>query len=156
MAPAAYWFFLATLPAAGLIARLASARLPLAPFAYRLRPDETLFAVGALLALGFHCAAMFFQGRVAAVPGLDGAAEAVADLGTVSQLAFWVPAILLLVGLRRVWLSAFAALAFALIAVGVTMYWSLGLTAHLATIAIAVAITVGIAAGFVRPPDSRS
>jgi len=155
VAPAAYWFFLAALPAAGLVARVASARLPLAPLAYRLRPVESLLAVGALIALGFHCSAMFFPAEVEALPGLEGPAEAVADLGTASQLAYWLPAVVLVVGVRRVWRSALVALTAVLVVVGVTMFWSFGLSAHLAAIAAAVAITVAIAAGLVRTPTGQ-
>ncbi len=156
MAPAAYWFSLAVLPAAGLIARLSFAQLPFAPLAYRLRPIELLLAVGALVALGFHCSAMFFPAEVEAIPGLEGPAEAVADLGTASQLAYWLPAVVLLVGLRRIWLPALATLTAVLVVVGVTMFWSFGLSAHLAAIAAAVAITIAIAAGLVRAPAGRA
>lgn len=156
MAPAAYWFSLAVLPAAGLIARFSFGQLPFAPLAYRLRPIELLLAVGALVALGFHCSAMFFPAEVEAIPGLEDPAEAVADLGTASQLAYWLPAVVLLVGLRRVWLPALAALTAVLVVVGVTMFWSFGLSAHLAAIAAAVTITIAIAAGLVRAPAGRA
>ncbi len=156
MAPAAYWFSLAVLPAAGLIARFSFAQLPFAPLAYRLRPSELLLAVGALVALAFHCSAMFFPAEAEAIPGLEGPAEAVADLGTVSQLAYWLPAVVLLVSLRRVWLPALAALTTVLVVVGVTMFWSFGLSAHLAAIAAAVTITIAIAAGLVRAPAGRA
>lgn len=152
MAPAPYWVFLVALIAAGIAARLASSRLPVSSLAHRLGPAEAALAVSALLLLGFHCGAMFFTAEVASVPGLSRPAGAVDDLGRASQLVYWLPALALLLSLRRAWRPALGALAAALAAVGVTMFWSFGLTAHLAALATAVAATVALAAGFVGAP----
>jgi len=101
-------------------------------------------ALVALLALGFHCAAMFFQSVTLAVPGTDGAVRAVNELGTVSQVAFWVPALLLVLALRRAWTPLLLVETCALIAVGVTMFWNYGLSVHLVAIAVSVAVTVTV------------
>jgi hypothetical protein len=101
-------------------------------------------AVVSLLALGFHCAAMFFPAAADNLPQADGIAEAVRDLGRTSQIAYWVPAALLLLALRRAWPPALAAEACALLAIGVTMFWSFGLNAHLVAIAGSVTMTLAV------------
>jgi hypothetical protein len=78
------------------------------------------------------------------VAGADGLAEAVRDLGAVSQIAYWVPAALLLLVLRRAWTPVLAAEATVLTLVGVTMFWSFGLTTHLVAVAGSVAVTSAV------------
>ena len=107
------------------------------------RIDLALAAV-ALLALGFHCTAMFFPSVVAAVPGAGGAAGTVRELGVASQAAYWVPSVLLLFALRRAWAPLLVAETVVLLAVGATMFWDFGLPAHLAAIAASVAVTVAV------------
>ena len=133
-----YWSTLAVLVGAGLAVRIVRGG-PLLPARTVVlgRIDLALTAV-ALLALGFHCAAMFFPSVVAAVPGTDGSAGTVRGLGAASQAAYWVPGVLLLFALRRGWSPLLVAETVALLAVGATMFWDFGLPAHLAAIAASV------------------
>ena len=55
-----------------------------------------------------------------------------------------MPAALLLFAPRRVWAPLLVAEAAALVAVDATMFWDLGLLAHLAAIAGSVAVTVAV------------
>lgn len=126
----------------------------------RLGRVDLLVAAAALAALGFHCAAMFFPSAVAAVPGADGLAERVRDFGAASQVEYWLPAGLLVLALRHAWRPLLVVEAAVLAAVGVTMFWSFGLEAHLTAIAAAFVVTaiLALAAGsfvFVRQPGDR-
>jgi hypothetical protein len=138
-----YWAALGILTVAALVVR-AVHRGPVSRHVVALAGRDLGLAAVCVLALGFHCAAMFFPAATDAVPGADGIAEAVRDLGAASQVAYWVPAALLLVALRRAWTPVLAAEAGALLAVGVTMFWSVGLTVHLIAIAGSVAMTLAV------------
>lgn len=121
----------------------------------RLGRVDLAVAGAALATLGFHCGAMFFPSAVAVVPGTDGLAESVRDFGAVSQVEYWVPAGMLVVALRRAWRPLLVGQAAVLATVGVTMFWSFGLNAHLTAIAAAFLITaaVALAAGRRRPAE---
>jgi hypothetical protein len=108
-----------------------------------------------VLALVVHCTAMFFPSQTEAVPGLGGVVDPIGDLGLTSQLAYAIPAAILVAALRRSWRPAIAFLAAALTAVGVTMYWSFGLNTHLAAIAFAVTGLLALTAGGLRVPRVR-
>lgn len=144
MADYQYWGALVVLVAAGLGTRFVRGR-PLLP-ARTFVPGRLDLAGAsvALVALGFHCAAMFFPSLVEVVPGTDRAAGMVRELGATSQAAYWIPAGLLLLALRRAWPPLLIAEAVALLAVGATMFWDFGLPAHLAAIAGSVAVTVAV------------
>lgn len=139
-----FWSALVVLVVAGLAVRLLRGSPVLPTRMFALGRGDLVVAVVALLALGFHCAAMFFPTVVAAVPGTGGAAEAVRRLGAASQVAYWVPAVLLLFALRRAWAPLLVAETAVLVAVGATMFWDFGLPAHLAAIAASVAVTVAV------------
>lgn len=128
------------------------------PLSSRLLPLGRLdlaLVVVTLLALGFHCAAMFFPAAVAAVPASDDAAEAVRDLGAASQAAYWLPAGVLVLALRRAWTPLLVAEVSVLLAVGITMFWSFSLTTHLVTIAGSVVVTAAVLATATYRPAVR-
>lgn len=150
-----YWYLLIVIAAVGMLGRFASNALPITAIAYRLRPGEAVLAFGSLLALGVHCFAMFFPSQARAVPGLDTVVDPIRQLGVASQLAYAIPATILVLAVRRSWRPGPVALAVALTAVGVTMYWSFGLNTHLTTIAIVVAVSVALMAGTLRAPSLR-
>lgn len=121
------------------------ARRPLLPHqAKPLRAWEASVAAVSLLALVFHCLAMFFAGWIDLVPFLRAPAAAVRAMGTASQLAYWVPGVVLVIAVRRVQPLALAVLFVTMIGVGVTMYRGFALTTHLAWLAAAVASVVVI------------
>ena len=138
-----YWAGLGTVTVLALVLRVVH-RGPMSQHVVALTRLDIGLAVGGVLALGFHCGAMFFPDATDNVLGAAGAAEAVRDLGTASQVAYWVPAAVLLVALRRVWTPLLAAEAGVLLAVGVTMFWSFGLSVHLVAIAASVATTAAV------------
>lgn len=111
--------------------------------------------MAALLALGFHCAAMFFPPVVDAIPGLQGPASAIRALGPVSQIAYWVPAAIVVIALRRVWLPVLAAESAALLVVGITMFGPFALAIHLAAIAAAIVVTLALGVALVYPESVR-
>jgi hypothetical protein len=151
-----FWSALLAVSVAGVGVRVL-ARRPLLPrLAKELGRWELAVAGASLLALVFHCLAMFFAGWVDVVPFLRAPAAAIRAMGTVSQVAYWVPAALLLVAVRRVWPIAVAVLAVMLAGVGVTMYWPFALTTHLAWIAAAVVEVVVIASVLVRARPSTT
>lgn len=151
-----YWAFLVVIAALGIAMRLGYGQPLLRRRAVRVAPLELALAVAALIALGFHCAAMFFPSFVDAIPGMQAPAEAIRRLGAASQAAYWIPATLLIVALRRAWWLAVIAETAALLAVGVTMYGSFTLAVHLVAIAAVVALTVAVAVVLLAPVPSRT
>lgn len=138
-----YWVALGIVAVAALVGRAVHGGPMSRHVVVLARADVGLAAV-CVLALGFHCAAMFFPAATDRIPGAAGIAEAVRDLGAASQVAYWVPAALLILALRRAWIPVLAAEAGVLLAVGVTMFWSFGLTVHLVAIAGSVAMTSAV------------
>jgi len=105
----------------------------------------------AVAVLVFHCAAMFFADWVDAVPFAEAPADAVRALGPASQVAYWVPAVALVIALRRVWPPALGLLIVTLVGVGYTMFVPYALTTHLAWLGAAVGSWVLIATALVFP-----
>ena len=138
-----FWVALAIVPAVAFAVRVLNRR-PLSARVLPLSRLDIALVVVTLLALGFHCAAMFLPAAVAAVPLSDGAAEAVRDLGAASQAAYWIPAGALVLALRRAWPPLLVAEVSVLLAVGITMFWSFSLTTHLVTIAGSVVVTAAV------------
>lgn len=138
-----------------LLARLARRGPLLGSRARVMRSWELgLFGIS-LAALVFHCAAMFAPDVVAAL-GLDAPAAVARDLDDpIGQLAYWVPAVTLVLAIRRLWWPAPATLSLAAFAVGWTMYAGFTLNEHLATIAVMVIAIALILASLIRAP-SRS
>ena len=140
--PAAYWYSLLALVVGSWLVRLV-VRRPLG--GSRARPLafwESALAAVALVALVFHCGAMFFTSQVDAIPFASGAESAINDLGLSSKLAYALPAALFVLAVRRLWPLAVAVLALSLSAVGVTMYKWWGLNVHLTAIATAITVIV--------------
>lgn len=135
-----------------LLARLVRGD-PLLPSRARvMRPgDLGLFGVS-LAALVFHCAAMFSPDVVASL-GLDAPAAIARDLNDpIGQVAYWVPAVTLVVSIRGLWWPAPVLLSVAAFAVGWTMYAGFTLNEHLATIAFAVITIALITASLMNMP----
>jgi len=134
-------------------ARFLSAGLPLRGLARRITlPDAALIVAGAI-GLAFHCVAMFFRRVVDPLPGADAVISDIRALGTSSIIWYVVPAVLVLLGLRRVHPAALAVAALAFVAVGVTMYDEGPLDIHLAAIFTSVVILALIPATLVLPPS---
>lgn len=106
----------------------------------------------AVLALVMHCAVMFFAPWTDALPGGRVVGDAVRGMGATSQWAYWVPALALLVALRRVWWPGLAALGMALLGVGVTMFWPFALATHLAWLAAVILVGVVVLNSLVAAP----
>ncbi len=147
--------FFATLAAVStlvLLARLVRRGPLLGSRARVLRPWELALFAASLAALVFHCAAMFSPDVVASL-GLDVPAAIARDLNDpIGQLAYGVPAVTLILAVRRLWWPAPTALSVAFFAVGWTMYTDFTLNEHLATIAVAVIAIALISASLVRIP----
>jgi hypothetical protein len=151
----AYVTLLIATVAAIVVARLVLAPLPLRRVAARLSvSDAVLIGVGTA-GLAFHCGAMFFRATVERSPGVHSAVRSINAMGTSSKLWFIVPALLVVIGLRRQYPIALFVLAAALVAVGVTMYDDGPLRTHLNAIFIAVVVLAGVASVLVVPPWSR-
>jgi hypothetical protein len=125
-------------------------------FATTLTATDTTLITAGIGGLTFHCGAMFFRSTIERIPGTMSAINTVDAMGTASRLWFIVPAILLVIGLRRLRPVAVLAVAAALAAVGVTMYDHGPLRTHLTAIFVAVVILAGVGATLVRPPWRRS
>lgn len=134
--------------------RLAAPAVPPARLARPMSYAELALTAVGLLGLILHCTAMFFMPVVAEIPGTGAILEQVNGMGAASMIWYAVPAVLLLVGLRRQRMAAVAVLAVALLAVGVTMSNGSALSIHLATIFAAAVVIAGILSLLVLPPWS--
>lgn len=137
--------------ALALAARLLLASLPLRS-AVRLDIGLAVLVGLGLAGLVGHCAAMFYTDLVLTISGTDSYVDAVNAAGVASRLLYAVPALIMLVGLRRLPVPALAVLVLAFVAVGVTMYDGSAITTHLATILVSVVALTGCLAGWVRLP----
>ncbi|MBN9618669.1 MAG: hypothetical protein J0H43_02915 [Actinobacteria bacterium] len=116
--------------------------------------DVVLVVLG-MLGLAAHCGSMFYRSSVQTLPGAARAVAEIDALGTASIIAFAVPAGLLLLGLRRIYLPALALVALALAAVGTTMYDNGPLTAHRTAIFVTVTLLTLCAATLIEGPHNR-
>jgi hypothetical protein len=130
--------------------------LSLRPLSVPLRATDAVLAGLGVLGLAFHCGAMFFRSVVEALPGSAAAISQVNALGTASIAWYVVPAVLLLVGLRRQHPVVLAVVLVALVAVGVTMYDGGPLAVHLAAIFASVVVLAGVAASLLPVPRRRA
>ncbi|WP_427134084.1 hypothetical protein [Pseudarthrobacter sp. S9] len=135
-----------------LLSRLLVPALPLKRLAARLTAVEFALAASGLFGLILHCASMFFEPLVAAIPGSAPVIGQINSMGTASVIWYVVPSLLLLTGLRRQNVVALALLAAALLAVGVTMYNGTALPIHLNTVFAAGVTTAAIMFLLVVPP----
>ncbi|MGI8790568.1 MAG: hypothetical protein ACR2I4_06735, partial [Actinomycetota bacterium] len=142
------WWGLGGVIIAGAVVRLVNRRPVVGRRSVGLRRGEMTLAIISLVALAFHCGAMFFS-AIRSLPGLSMPADVIRDLGQISQIAYWLPAAALLMTLRRVWPPLLVLEAAALLAVGITMFLPIGLSIHLGTIAVSVVVTVVLVVGFV-------
>ena len=92
--------------------------------------DAALIGVGAA-GLAFHCYAMFFRRTAEHLPGVHSAIRSINAMGTSSRVWFIVPALLVVIGLRRQNPVVVLVVAATLVAVGVTMYDHGPLRTHL-------------------------
>lgn len=104
-----------------------------------------------VLALVFHCTAMFFGPWVDAIPGAQGPADAVRGLGATSQIAYWLPAATLVLAVRRIWWPGLLLLVITAVGVGITMYWLFALTTHLGWLAAFIVVGSAISATLLGP-----
>lgn len=136
-----------------LTARLLVPSLPLRRTAVTLSATEVAATLLGLVTLAFHCGAMFFQGLTERLPATDGVIEAIRALGNASILWYAVPALLMMLGLRRLPWLALSSVGLALLAVGVTMYDGGPLETHLTAIFVAVSLlAVVLATSMILPP----
>ncbi|WP_218221863.1 hypothetical protein [Nesterenkonia sp. Act20] len=147
---------LAAVVLALLVLRLVIPGLPPRRVARRLSWLDLFLTVIGVLGLVLHCASMFFRPLVAAIPGTDGLISQINSLGTASVIWYVIPAVFVMVGLRRQHWIALVSLAAALLAVGITMYNGTALSTHLDTIFVAglmIAATVFLLS---MPPWART
>jgi len=84
---------------------LARVVLPVLPWrraSVQLHPVDVVLAVLGLLGMAFHCGAMFYRSTILSLPGTETAVTHINALGVVSIVAFAAPAVLLIMGLRRI------------------------------------------------------
>lgn len=130
--------------------------LPLQSIAVPVTITDAVLTGAGVLGLTFHCGAMFSRSLVDWLPGTGSAIREIGALGTASIIWYVVPALLVLLGLRRQHRVALASAALALAAVGITMYDSGSLTAHLTTIFITVVILSAVVTALMLPPPGRN
>ena len=150
--------FLLTLGAAVALLlglRLLLPGLPLRGRTVRLRLADAALVAGGSVLLAFHCIAMFFTSLAERVPGTETAIQDINALGTASLIWYVVPAIAVLLGLRRLPWGALSGGAVALLLIGITMYNGGPLDQHLVTIWIGVVLLAAILATLVAPPTTR-
>ncbi len=136
--------------------RLLLPGLPLRDRAVTLTVAELALTLCGLAILTFHCGAMFFTAATQRIPGTDGAIGDIRALGTISLVWYVLPALLVLLGLRRLPLLALVVVGVALLAIGVTMYDGGSLETHLVAIFAGVVALTVVMATLVRPPRRDS
>jgi len=146
---------LAVICALIVVARFALPQLPFAQAGVRVGLAEVALLVVGVLGLTFHCTAMFSRQLFVGIPAARPLVDAVNGMGIASVALYVVPAVLLLIGLRRQHLIAVAVMALALIAVGLTMYLGSPLRLHLGSIFLAVVALVSVLSLLVRGPWHR-
>ena len=139
-----------------LLARLMVPQLPLAGRSVRLSWVDAVLLLCGVVGLAFHCAAMFYRPLFDGIGPLAPLVDMVNEMNGASIILFVVPALLVLIGLRRHYRVALAVLALTLLVVGVTMYAGSPLNVHLGAIFVAVVALVGHVALFVIPPWQRA
>ncbi|QNE45654.1 hypothetical protein F1C58_01080 [Glaciihabitans sp. INWT7] len=135
-----------------VVARFVLPQVPLARAGVRVSATEVAFLGLGIVGLTFHCTAMFFRQVFSGMPAVRPLVDAVNGMGAASIALYVVPAVLLLIGLRRQHRIALAVMTLALIAVGLTMYLGSPLRLHLASIFLAVVLLVGVLSLLVRGP----
>jgi hypothetical protein len=117
--------------------------------------DAGVLVAGSLL-LAFHCIAMFFVSLAERVPGTDSVIQDIRALGTASVVWYVVPAVAVLLALRRLHWSAIGVAALALLWIGVTMYNGGPLDQHLVAIWVGVVLLAAVLATLAMPPTTSA
>jgi hypothetical protein len=138
-----------------LLARLVLPQLPVSRVAVRITPGDAVLVGLGTVGLAFHCTAMFSRHLFDVIPVAKPLVEAVNAMSLTSIVLYVVPALLLLIGLRRQHWVALTTMALALIAVGLTMYLGSPLRLHLITIFISVVVLVGVVSLLIKAPWNR-
>lgn len=146
-----FWGALLSVAVLAVVARRFADRPLLGRLATPTGRPALLVAGLSVLALVFHCTAMFFGPWVDAIPGAQGPADAVRDLGTASQIVYWLPAATLVLAVRRIWWPGLLLLITAAAGGGVTMYWPVALTTHLGWLATFIVVGSAISATLLGP-----
>lgn len=102
--------------------------------------------------LVLHCTAMFDRALLTALPGSGTYIDAVNGMGAASVVLYVLPAVLVLIGLRRQPRVAVGLLAAVLAAVAVTMYDHGQLAAHLTAIFGSAVLLAAVLALFAQSP----
>ena len=136
--------------------RFLLAGLPVRGLAVRLRIPDAALLGGGLVVLAFHCITMFFTSLAERVPGTTTAIQDIRALGTASVIWYVLPAVAVLLGLRRLHPAALGVAAVALLMVGITMYNGGSLEQHLVAIWVGVVLLAAVLATQVRPPTARA
>jgi len=150
-----FWSLLAGVAVLVMVTRLVVGR-PLLPHrAVLLTRAELVLATVCVLALGFHCGAMFFAPWTDALPGGQAFGDSVRAMGSASEWAYWVPAAALMLALSRIPWPALVLLGATLIGVGMTMFRPSPIEIHLAWIATAVLLLALISSSLIGRPAPR-
>lgn len=143
---------LAAVVASLLVVRLLLPGLPVESRAVRLSFTEGGVVVGGVTVLAFHCAAMFFTSLAELVPGTTTAIDDIQALGNTSLAWYALPAVSVVLGLRRLPRGALSVVVLALVSIGFTMYNSGPLSQHLFTLWTGMVILAAVLSTLVRPP----
>lgn len=138
-------------------ARFVVPALPLASAAALSRGDRVVAVLG-MAGLVLHCTSMFALPLLSWVPGSETVTHPINALGAASVVWYVVPAVLTVVGLRRVPWPVLAVDVAALAFVGITMYDGAPLRLHLTSILTLIVVLAATLSAFVTigPPRSRA
>lgn len=139
-----------------LILRLVLPQLPLRRLAVRLTVIDSALLVVGVAGLAFHCLAMFSRQIFEPLPAVRPLVALVNSPGIPTIVLFAVPALLVLVALRRQQRLAGAIIALALLAVGMTMYVVGSLQVHLVTIFASAVLLAAVVAFLTIAPWRRA
>jgi hypothetical protein len=150
--PLAFSATLVGVVVAFVVLRVVAPAIPLRPFAHRLTGTQSIAVVLGTVGLVLHCTAMFDRSLIERLPGTGGYVAAVNAMGAGSIGLYLLPALLLVVGLRRQTRTAVSVVGVSLIAVAITMYDHGPLAVHLAAIFTSGTLLAATLALLVRLP----
>lgn len=123
-----------------VVIRIVAPGLPVQRWTRTMRRLDALLVLVGSVGLVVHCLAMFARPFALGIPGVSALVPSIDALGPTSVLLYVAPAVLVLLGLRRLWPPVPAVALIALVAVGVTMYDGGPLRVHLTAISVAVVV----------------
>lgn len=154
--PLPYTIALVTTVLLLVVLRLTVPALPIRRYAVGVTRTQVVLVLVGTVGLVLHCTAMFNRALLTVLPDSSPYIDAVNGMGASSVVLYVLPAVLVLIGLRRQPRVAVGLLVAVLTAVGVTMYDHGPLAAHLTAIFISAVLLAAVLALLAQRPRAAT